>query len=207
MVHGTADAAVRESSVPATDTSAALRSYPDDLLRSPLDVREGPLRRARRGGQPIGGGTGGRAHQPRDRPACSAPLDSAARHRPGRAGDHLALLAALFYQGALRPWSRPRQDGGSRVPGGVARDAARHALFLGLTVTATHTAGVYLLGFVTLGASTSSCRDELYPILSLASGLLVVGMGVTLLAGRLRALAGGSSAGPAEIRAPPTARP
>ena len=33
------------------------------------------------------------------------------------------------------------------------RGTARHALFLGLVVTVTHTLGVYLLGFATWGAS------------------------------------------------------
>ncbi len=67
------------------------------------------------------------------------------------------------------------------------RGTARHALLLGLTVTATHTAGVYLLGLITLTASHLIVPERLYPLLSLASGLIVLGMGLALLASRLRA--------------------
>src|SRR6185503_10978260 len=43
-----------------------------------------------------------------------------------------------------------------------SRGTARHALFLGATVTATHTAGVYALGFVTLFLSHFILPERLY---------------------------------------------
>ena len=58
-----------------------------------------------------------------------------------------------------------------------ARGTAKHALFLGVTVTATHTIGVYALGFVTLYLSQYILPERLYPILQVTSGLLVVGIG------------------------------
>ena len=57
---------------------------------------------------------------------------------------------------------------------------------LGLIVTATHTVGVFALGFVTLLLSQFIVPDDLYPWLNLASGLLVVGIGASVLAARLR---------------------
>ncbi len=49
------------------------------------------------------------------------------------------------------------------------------AFLLGGIVTVTHTAGVFALGFVTLLLSQFIVPEALYPWLTLASGLLVVG--------------------------------
>lgn len=62
-----------------------------------------------------------------------------------------------------------------------SRGTARHALLLGLIVTASHTAGVYLLGVITLGASAYIVPERLYPWLGLLSGLAIVALGLTLL--------------------------
>ena len=71
-----------------------------------------------------------------------------------------------------------------------SRGTAKHALFLGATVTATHTAGVYALGVVTLFLSQYVVPERLYPILEIVSGLLVVGIGVWLFGQRLLAAVG-----------------
>jgi ABC-type nickel/cobalt efflux system permease component RcnA len=68
-----------------------------------------------------------------------------------------------------------------------SRGTPRHALFLGITVTLTHTIGVFVLGFATLAASRFFVPERLLPILSLASGLLVLGMGIILFKQRWRA--------------------
>jgi ABC-type nickel/cobalt efflux system permease component RcnA len=68
-----------------------------------------------------------------------------------------------------------------------SRGTARHAAFLGATVTATHTAGVYALGLVTLVLSQYILPERLYPILEAGSGVLVLGIGVWLLGQRLLA--------------------
>jgi ABC-type nickel/cobalt efflux system permease component RcnA len=67
-----------------------------------------------------------------------------------------------------------------------ARGTAWHAVLLGLVVTASHTAGVYLLGAVTLYASRYVVPERLYPWLGAASGLLIVALGANLLYRRLR---------------------
>ena len=61
------------------------------------------------------------------------------------------------------------------------RGTLRHALYLGLIVTATHTAGVYLLGAVTLYLSHYVVPERLYPWLSGIAGLLITGLGCGLL--------------------------
>ena len=62
----------------------------------------------------------------------------------------------------------------------------RHALLLGGTVTIAHTAGVFALGFVTLGLSAFIVPEQLYPWLTLVSGLLVLAVGASVLRQRLR---------------------
>ncbi len=61
-----------------------------------------------------------------------------------------------------------------------SRGTAWHAVFLGLVVTATHTAGVYLLGAVTLYASRYVVPERLYPWLGVISGLTIAGLGFFL---------------------------
>lgn len=97
-----------------------------------------------------------------------------------------SLLAAMFWGAlhALGP-SHGKMVVAAYLVG--SRGTAKHAAFLGLTVTATHTASTYLLGAITLFASHFIIPERLYPILSLASGLMVIAMGLTLLLGRLRA--------------------
>lgn len=94
-----------------------------------------------------------------------------------------ALLAAAVL-GALHAFSPGH---GKTVVGSYligSRGTSRHAVFLGITVTITHTLGVFALGFATLFASRFIVPERLFPILSLLSGLLVLGMGIVLLAQR-----------------------
>ena len=67
-----------------------------------------------------------------------------------------------------------------------ARGTARHAAALGLIVTASHTAGVFLLGGVTLYATRYVVPERLYPWLGAISGLTIAGLGVYLLLTRWR---------------------
>jgi nickel/cobalt exporter len=57
---------------------------------------------------------------------------------------------------------------------------------LGLTVTFTHTIGVFALGLVTLALSSFIVPEQLYPWLNLASALLVVGVGAAVFRARMR---------------------
>jgi nickel/cobalt exporter len=59
-----------------------------------------------------------------------------------------------------------------------SRGTARHAVLLGIVVTAAHTAGVFLLGAVTLYASRYIVPERLYPWLGAISGLSVAGLGI-----------------------------
>jgi nickel/cobalt transporter (NicO) family protein len=98
----------------------------------------------------------------------------------------LALLGAMLL-GAVHALSPGH---GKTIVGAYligSRGTPRHAVFLGTTVTITHTLGVFVLGFATLYASRFIVPEKLFPILSLISAVLVLGMGLVLLVQRTRA--------------------
>ena len=70
-----------------------------------------------------------------------------------------------------------------------SRGTPRHAVLLGVIVTAAHTAGVYLLGVITLYASRWIVPEQLYPWLGIISGLMIAGLAAYLF---LRAWTGES---------------
>ena len=94
----------------------------------------------------------------------------------------IALLAALIAVGlgalhALEPGHGKTIVAAYLVAG---RGTARHAFLLGTIVTISHTAGVYLLGAVTLYAQKYILPDKLYPLMGVLSGILIAGMGFYL---------------------------
>lgn len=97
----------------------------------------------------------------------------------------VAILGALFWGAAhaLSPGHGKTVVAAYLVG---ARGTAKHAAFLGLTVTLTHTAGVFALGGVTLWLARYLLPERLYPWLNVASGLLVVLIGLSLAYQRLR---------------------
>ncbi len=67
-----------------------------------------------------------------------------------------------------------------------SRGTVRHAVFLGAVITLTHTISVYILGLVTLAAAQIIVPDRLYPVLSIASGFTIAGVGLGMLYARIR---------------------
>ena len=96
----------------------------------------------------------------------------------------LVLLAAAFGWGALHALSPGH--GKAMVAAYLVgtRGRPRHAVALGATVTVTHTIGVFALGVVTLALSQYVLPEDLYPWLTLTSGLLVVTVGLGVLRAR-----------------------
>ena len=126
----------------------------------------------------------------------------------GRVGDFLK-------QPTASPWTLAGVLAGAMAWGGVhaltpghgkalvgaylvgARGTWRHAVWLGLTVAVTHTAGVFLLGGAAVLAADEAGRQRLMPWLALASGLGMCAVGGTMAARglwRLRGRAGGERA-------------
>jgi ABC-type nickel/cobalt efflux system permease component RcnA/Tol biopolymer transport system component len=61
-----------------------------------------------------------------------------------------------------------------------------HAVVLGTIVTFTHTGSVFILGIITLTASRYFLVADIFPVLELISGLLILFLGIGLLYPRLR---------------------
>jgi nickel/cobalt transporter (NicO) family protein len=62
-----------------------------------------------------------------------------------------------------------------------SRGTPKHAIFLGLMVTFTHTISVFALGLVTLYLSRFVLPERITPVLGAISGLTIVWVGATLL--------------------------
>ncbi len=72
-----------------------------------------------------------------------------------------------------------------------SRSTARHAVFLALTVTLTHTSAVFVLGVVAYFALRNQVPWRVLPWIGTLSGLLIVGLGAAMLVSRLRVLSNG----------------
>ncbi len=98
----------------------------------------------------------------------------------------LVALAISFIWGAMHAMTPGH---GKTIVGAYlvgSRGTMKHALYLGLTTTITHTLGVFALGLVTLFAAQYIVPETLYPWMSLLSGLFVVGIGINLLVSRYK---------------------
>src|SRR5205085_2252287 len=173
------------SSVPTSDPTRGLRAYPKDMLSSPLKVRAATFAVAPGSGTvwaPRGSGPVATTHNRSGDGLAGVFADAAA----GK-GVLVFLLLAAFGWGALHALSPGH--GKAMVAAYLVgtRGTARHAAVLGATVTITHTIGVFALGVVTLALSQYVLPEQLYPWLTLASGLLVVAVGAGVLRSRVRA--------------------
>lgn len=188
VVHSAIGSAVFGSSAYGNGVTDEIKAYPEDMLAAPLDERVAELSFSRgaapasttalltRDGRPAGGS--------RDR---LAELIAEPELTPAVA--LLGLFIAMTL-GALHAFSPGH---GKTVVGAYlvgSRGTPRHAAFLGLTVTITHTMGVFALGLVTLFASQYVVAERLFPILSFVSGGIVVVIGLSLFVRRLRAALG-----------------
>lgn len=183
------------SPVPAASVSDQLRSYPRDLLADPLDVRTAAFR--------VEPGAGGGAAGP-ELPTVS-PIDQAL-------GRLTAFFTGLVGRAELTPLVGLLAVGLAMVLGAShallpghgktvmaaylagRRGTRRDALLVGATVTVTHTAGVLVLGLL-VSLSATFAPDGVLRWLGVVSGLLVAGVGVTLLRSAWR----GRSAPDAEV--------
>jgi ABC-type nickel/cobalt efflux system permease component RcnA len=166
----------------ASSRSRELRAYPDDLLSSPPDVTSVQTRLV-----PVSD-TGTSPHVTDGVAERASDSGFAALVNQERLGFWVILVslgAAVFWgmAHALSPG-----HGKAIVTAYLIgqRGTARHAALLGLIVTVTHTIGVFALGVVTLLLSSFIVPDELYPWLNLVAGVLVVGIGASVLRARWR---------------------
>jgi len=179
------DAHVLRTDAPSRDATNELRSYPADLIKSPLDLRRATS-----------------MFTPGTVSASPLPLIDARRAAPRAGGS----FANLITRQALTPWVIATMLGLAFLVGSVhalapghgktvmaaylvgTRGRASDAVLLGSIVSLMHTGSVLLLGVLLFHVSRSVQLDRLYPILTFAGGVVVLAVGAWLLRARLRTL-------------------
>jgi ABC-type nickel/cobalt efflux system permease component RcnA len=189
------------TSAPRNDRSAELTNYPTDLLNSPpqdlsatlqfhFPAMPAPPARANRVAPTVRAAA---AAPPMAAPAPGAtpPLRLQANQQatPRNAFTELIttrslslwfLITAAFIAFGLGALHALEPGHGKTIVAAYlvgSRGTARHALLLGVIVTASHTAGVFALGAITLYASRYIVPEQLYPWLGVFSGLTIAGLG------------------------------
>lgn len=171
-----------DASVPSESITDGLRVYPDDLLSSPLDVRE-----ATAAFEPWEGTPGGMAGDLVATPSSAGSGDAFAA-LVGRTGPFMLLAMALaFAFGALHALGpgHGKTLMAAYLVGSGGR--VRHAVAVGGAVAVMHTASVLALGFVVLAATEVFPAERVYPWLGIGSGLVAFGLGAWMLVARLAA--------------------
>jgi ABC-type nickel/cobalt efflux system permease component RcnA len=180
-----ADHVSLEGKFASTSISQRLTAYPKDMLTDPLNQRQISL-----------------GIDPTTASAATAPSVIAQPSVPTANRNNaftqlitlqnltpltilLALLLSFVWGGmhALTP-GHGKTIVGAYLVG--SHGTVRHAFYLGLTTTITHTAGVIALGLITSIAARYIVPEQLFPWLSTISGLLVAGIGVKMFFDRLR---------------------
>ncbi len=183
-------ASIFDSSAYGSAVTDELKVYPTDMLTAPLAERAATLSWTT-GARPAGAAVlrmrDGRAVAAAPQTDKLAALLAARTLTPGVM--LLGLLLAFVWGAghALSPGHGKTVVGAYLVG---SRGTWRHAVFLGLTVTITHTAGVFALGLITLFAARAVPPERIFPVLTFISGALVVAVGLGLFAQRLRAILG-----------------
>lgn len=175
------------SSVPAISRSNQLTAYTDDLIQAPpqevrasLSFQVSVLTRAFAPMSPVLAGA-----ETSSAKEAQTPRSVLTELMTARQLSVEVILVSLLAAVGLGAFHALEPGHGKTLVAAYlvgSRGTAWHALLLGLTVTASHTIGVYALGGVALFASHYVMPEQLYPWLGLASGLLITGMGVVLLA-------------------------
>jgi nickel/cobalt exporter len=177
---------IAHSPVPVRSVTHSLRSYPADLLGSPLDQRSARLQV-----EPGDGPGAGAAIQVSGGDPVSRWVAQADRALERLVGGHLtpfvgtlAVLLALMLGAAHAALPG---HGKTVMAAYIAgrRGRRRDAITVGAIVTLTHTGGVLVLGLL-LTVTAGLAGEVVLSWLGIASGILVAAVGVAMLAGVLR---------------------
>ncbi len=179
-------ATLRNASVPVESKSQQLTNYAENLIQAPPQTLQAALTfaipaaaRALAAASPAPEGSAALARTDVQTPrSMLTELMTAPQLSAGVLLFSLLIAVGLGAFHALEPGHGKTLVAAYLVG---SRGTAWHALILGLTVTASHTIGVYALGGVALFASQYIVPEQLYPWLGLTSGLLIVGTGLFLL--------------------------
>ena len=190
-IAGAPGVAIVDPSVPSESVTDGLLTYPDDLLSSPLDVREATAAFEPGEGVRLGSGSGPGAT------AVPAGSDDPFVALVGRTGPFMVLALVLAFAfgafHALGPGHGKTLMAAYLVGSG---GRARHAVAVGGAVAVMHTASVLALGFVVLAATEVLPAERVYPWLGIGSGLVAFGLGAWMLVSRLATWSEGAHAHP-----------
>jgi ABC-type nickel/cobalt efflux system permease component RcnA len=179
------------SPLPTSSVSNGLRSYPDDTLASPPDVRSAALRVAPGGASGASGGASGASSGASGASGVPGWLKRAETTLTGWIGGELTpVVGALAILLALVLGAAHAALPGHGKTVMAAYLAGRHgrprdALAVGATVTLTHTGGVLALGLL-LTSAAGLAGETVLGWLGVASGILVAAIGIGMLYGVLR---------------------
>jgi nickel/cobalt transporter (NicO) family protein len=183
---------LQASNVPTDSPSAVLTAYPEDELGSPPDEREAALVVVFGAGAD---GAGSDAFGAESVLGRSGELDPLSSLIGGALSPGVIVLAVLLSLGLGAGHAISPGHGKTLVAAYVlgSGGSARSALQIGLWVAISHTAGVLVLGAVTLLASEFLLPERLIAWLSLVSGVVVTVLGLVLLAKVLASRRGGAA--------------
>jgi ABC-type nickel/cobalt efflux system permease component RcnA len=166
--------ALLDPPVPDVSVTSELRTYPDDLLSDPLDVRSVVLK--------VGPGTSPPASR-----STTSMLTTATDTFTSFAGAHdltppVGVPAVLLSLVLGASHAALPGHGKTVIAAYLAGRAGspRDALVVGATITLTHTAGVLVLGLL-ISATSAVAADSVLRWLGVISGLLVAAIGISLL--------------------------
>lgn len=174
------------SSVPDESISDGLRAYPKDLLKSPPEVSSASAE-VKPGASVAAEVTEEEVGDTSDTPSIFGGDFASLIERdlsPGVIAGAMLLALGFGAMHALGP-GHGKTVMAAYLVGAEGR--ARQAVIVGVAVSLMHTTSVVVLGVITLAASNVFAPESVYPWLSLASGLVVVGLGGWLLRTRLKA--------------------
>jgi ABC-type nickel/cobalt efflux system permease component RcnA len=183
------------SDVPSLSESALLTAYPADRLQSPPDVRSGSA-----AFELSAAGGGSSATEPATPWRSSTADDPLAAMIGGQLSPAVVLVGLLVAAGLGAAHALSPGHGKTLVAAYLvgSRGTAGQAVALGLTVAATHTVGVLVLGAVILVAGELLLPEAVIGWLTVISGGLMALLGGGLLLRALRGRRGhGHTHGPA----------
>ena len=179
-----------QGDVTSTSLSKRLTDYPTDLLSSPLNQRQVSFLIATSGlSAPTIDSSESKEFGQQKSPSLDRSEDPFTRLITLQTLNIPTVIFSLFIAfvwGGLHALSPGH---GKTIVGAYlvgSRGTFKQAVLLGLTVTATHTAGIFALGLLTLGSTQFEVTEQIYPWLSILSGGLVTAIGVKLFTDRLR---------------------
>jgi ABC-type nickel/cobalt efflux system permease component RcnA len=179
VVQAGAGVRLSTSTAPNRSVSDELRSYPADALTNPKNMSDASFQFD----HAAGGNNPGAANTAPTGIATGRQNDLLATLVGGKLTMIGALLALLLALGLGAAHAISPGHGKTLVAAYLigSRGSLTQAIWLGVTVAVTHTVGVLALGTATLLATELLVPERLITWLSLASGLLVVTLGASLV--------------------------